>query len=109
MNPRDCCQVTTTTDSRTAAEELARGAVEARVAACAQIVGPISSVYWWEGKVDSAEEWLVLLKTTAASYPALEAYIKAHHSYDVPEIVAAPITAGNPAYLDWVRAETRDG
>jgi periplasmic divalent cation tolerance protein len=101
------CQVSTTIDSAEAAAELARSAVEARTAACGQVVGPISSVCWWEGKVDSAQEWLVLFKTTAERADSLSEHIQAHHSYDVPEIISTPITGGNPAYLDWIREETR--
>jgi periplasmic divalent cation tolerance protein len=99
-------QATTTVDTEEAAHSLARSAVEARVAACAQVLGPISSTYWWEGKVDTSQEWYVVFKTTADSYPDLETHIKASHSYDVPEIIVTPIVAGNPAYLDWITAET---
>jgi periplasmic divalent cation tolerance protein len=99
-------QAVTTTDSQEAAEALARSAVEARVAACAQVSGPITSTYWWDGAVESAEEWCVVFKTTAERYPALEEHIRAHHSYDVPEVVLLPILAGNPAYLSWVSEET---
>ena len=101
------CQVVTTTDSRSAADALARGAAEARVAACAQVVGPITSTYWWEGRVDTAEEWQVVFKTTAERYPALEEHLRSHHGYDVPEILCTPVTAGNPSYLEWLSAETR--
>jgi Uncharacterized protein involved in tolerance to divalent cations len=101
------CQVITTTDSREAADGLARSAVEARVAACAQVVGPITSTYWWEGKIETAEEWQVVFKTTVERYAALEENIRTHHSYDVPEILCTPVTAGNPAYLEWVTTETR--
>jgi periplasmic divalent cation tolerance protein len=100
-------QAVTTTDSEEAASALARSAVEARVAACAQVVGPIKSTYWWEGKVETAGEWYVVFKTTAERYPALEAHIREHHGYDVPEIVLMPIVAGNPAYLEWVTTETQ--
>lgn len=99
-------QAVTTTDSRTAADALARSAVEARVAACGQVMGPISSTYWWEGQVETAEEFYVVFKTTADRYPALEQHVRANHSYDVPELVATPITAGNPDYLAWVTTET---
>ena len=92
----------TTTDSPEAARELARSAVEARLAACAQISGPIESVYRWEGKIEQAQEWVVTFKARALAYQMLEAHIKKHHSYDVPEIIATPITEGNPAYLSWV-------
>jgi periplasmic divalent cation tolerance protein len=100
-------QVLTTTDSRDAAQQIARAVVEARVAACAQIVGPIISTYWWNGVVETAEEWQVLMKTTAERYDALEAAIRRAHNYDVPEIIATPIVNGGADYLSWVDAETR--
>ncbi|NLT55228.1 MAG: divalent-cation tolerance protein CutA [Actinomycetales bacterium] len=101
------CQVFTTTDSRTAADELARGAVEARLAACAQVTGPVTSSYWWDGAVQTAEEWLVVLKTASDRYAALEAHLRAHHGYEVPEILYVPVVAGHPGYLDWLTRETR--
>ncbi|MEV6600187.1 divalent-cation tolerance protein CutA [Actinoplanes sp. NPDC051346] len=107
MTDAEHCQVVTTIDSRKAADDLARQVVEARVAACAQVSGPITSTYWWEGKVDTAQEWRITFKTSAARYAALEQYIREHHSYDVPEILCSPVTAGNPAYLAWLDAETR--
>jgi periplasmic divalent cation tolerance protein len=100
------CQAITTTDSREAADALSRSAVEARVAACGQVAGPIQSTYWWQGRVDTAEEWCVVFKTTAERYPALERHIREHHGYDVPEIILIPIVAGNPSYLTWVGTET---
>jgi periplasmic divalent cation tolerance protein len=103
----DYCQVSTTIDSSNAAAELARSAVAARVAACGQVVGPIKSVYWWEGKIDDAEEWLVFFKTTAAQSNALVEHIRSRHSYNVPEIISTPIMGGNPAYLAWIAEETR--
>ena len=101
------CQVVTTTDSRETADALSRGAVEARVAACAQIVGPITSTYWWEGKIETAEEWQIIFKTTVERYAVLEGYIRGHHSYEVPEILCTPVLAGNPVYLEWLTTETR--
>ena len=102
----DCVQVTTTVDSRSKADELARAAVERRLAACGQVAGPIDSTYWWNGAVDSASEWQVVYKTTAARTDALVAMLRAEHPYDTPEIIATPIVAGNPDYLAWVRTET---
>jgi periplasmic divalent cation tolerance protein len=100
-------QVQTTTDSRAEAVELARAAVEARLAACGQVAGPIASAYWWEGQVERAEEWLVLLKLPADRFAALAAFLAERHSYDEPEIIAVPIVAGSAAHLTWVREETR--
>jgi periplasmic divalent cation tolerance protein len=107
LEPAEYCQVSTTTDSPEAAAELARSAVEARLAACGQVVGLINSVYWWEGKIDNAQEWMVLFKTTTQASDALVEHIRTHHSYDVPEVICTPVTGGNPAYLCWIREETR--
>src|SRR4051812_28782306 len=101
------CQVVTTVDSHSAAQELARGAVEARLAACAQLVGPIESVYRWQGDISAAPEWQVVFKTTTDRYAELEAHLSAEHGYEVPEILCIPISAGAPAYLGWLSAETR--
>jgi periplasmic divalent cation tolerance protein len=100
-------QVQTTTDSRAEAVELARAAVESRLAACAQVSGPIASTYWWEDSVERAEEWLLTLKLPATGYPALAEFLTRRHSYDEPEIVALPIVAGSQAYLSWIEEETR--
>lgn len=101
--------VQTTTDSAKRAEQLARVAVEARAAACAQIDGPIRSVYWWEGEVRVEQEWRVLLKTPAERYDTLEALLKSTHTYDTPEIIAVPIERGSAPYLAWLDAETAAG
>ncbi|MFD8215029.1 divalent-cation tolerance protein CutA [Streptomyces sp. NPDC059697] len=98
--------VLTTTDAPEKAEALARGAVEARAAACAQITGPVTSVYRWKGAVEKASEWQVLFKTTGARYDALEAYLLAAHDYDTPEIIATPVVRGSADYLRWVEEET---
>jgi periplasmic divalent cation tolerance protein len=100
-------QVQTTTDSRAEAMELARAAVEARLAACAQVAGPIASMYWWDDGIERAEEWLLMLKLPATGYQALADFLADRHSYDEPEIVATPIVAGSDAYLSWITEETR--
>jgi periplasmic divalent cation tolerance protein len=100
--------VLTTTDSAEKAQALARGAVEARLAACAQIGGPVTSVYRWQGALETAEEWQVLFKTTAARYEALEAHLRKTHDYDTPEIIATPVVRGSADYLAWVTDETGD-
>ncbi|MEU3397382.1 divalent-cation tolerance protein CutA [Streptomyces filamentosus] len=97
--------VTTTTDSRDKAEALARGAVEARLAACAQVTGPVTSVYHWKSAVETAEEWRVDLKTTEARYAALEAHLLAAHDYETPEIVATPLVRVSAAYREWLETE----
>ena len=100
-------QVQTTTDSRAEAMELSRAAVEARLAACAQVAGPVASSYWWDGRLEQAEEWLVLLELPADRYDELAAFITAHHSYDEPPILAVPIVAGTASFLASIRDETR--
>jgi periplasmic divalent cation tolerance protein len=100
-------QALTTVDSEDEGMRLGRGIVDARLAACVQIVGPIRSLYWWQGNVEDAQEWQLLVKTTAELVPALQEHIKANHSYDTPEIIVTPITAGNPDYLNWISEETR--
>lgn len=100
--------VLTTTDTAEKAEGLATGAVAARVAACAQVGGPVVSVYRWEGAVETAREWQVLFKTAAARYEALEAWLTAAHDYDTPEIIATPVVRGSAAYLEWVERETAE-
>lgn len=88
----------------TVAREAARVLVEERLAACANIVPAVESIYRWEGKVETASEVLMILKTTIGRYPQLEMRIKALHSYEVPEIVSLRVTDGLPAYLRWVEA-----
>ena len=95
-------QVTTTLPDRAAAEQLAARVVEERLAACAQVLGPVASTYRWQGTVEQAEEWYCHCKTTAARFPALRDRIRELHPYDVPEIIAVPITDADPAYLAWI-------
>lgn len=104
----DHCAVITTTDSAEAAAELAKGIVGAKLAACVQIVGPVRSIYRWKGNVEDEQEWQCWAKTTTDRLEALADYIKANHSYDVPEVVALPVIGGNADYLKWVTDETRN-
>ena len=97
--------VTTTVDSAEAAESLAKGVIEARLGACVQIV-PIRSVYRWDGEVRVDAEWQCVVKTSTIRVDDLVAHIKAHHTYDVPEVVVTPVTGGNDDYLAWVSEET---
>ena len=100
-------QVQTTTDSRAEAMELARAAVEARLAACGQVAGPVASTYWWNDELERAEEWFVFFKLPADRYEALAAFLAERHSYDEPEIVATQFVAGSPSFLGWITEETR--
>ncbi|WP_274558192.1 divalent-cation tolerance protein CutA [Streptomyces spiramyceticus] len=106
MTVAEWLTVLTTTDSREKALALARGAVDARVAACAQVGGPIASVYRWQGETETAEEWQVSFKTVGGRYEELEAYIKGAHDYDTPEVIATAVVRGSAEYLDWVAEET---
>ncbi|MEV4970134.1 divalent-cation tolerance protein CutA [Streptomyces scopuliridis] len=98
--------VLTTTDSADKAEDLARGVIEARLAACAQISAPVTSVYRWRSAIETSEEWQILFKTTAARYDALEAHLKEAHDYETPEIIATPVVRGSAEYLTWITEET---
>jgi periplasmic divalent cation tolerance protein len=102
-----CCQVTTTLPDRAAAERLAATLVEERLAACAQVLGPVSSTYHWQGEIERAEEWYCHLKTTSARLPALQARIRELHTYEQPEIVALPIVGGDTGYLRWIEEAVR--
>ncbi|MCY1284774.1 Divalent-cation tolerance protein CutA [compost metagenome] len=100
--------ITNTPDAETAAR-LSRAVLEARAAACVNRLPPVESEYWWQGALERAQEWPLLIKTTRARYAALEAVIRQHHPYDVPEIVAVPVTAGFAPYLAWLGSETSAG
>ena len=89
-----------------AAESLAQRLVESRIAACVNQLAPCTSTYRWQDKIESATEVPLLIKTTNEAYPRLERLIRETHPYELPEIIAVPVIAGLPAYLDWVRSET---
>ena len=90
-----------------AAQAIGRTIVAERLAACANILPGMQSVYWWQGQLEEARETVVILKTVGSAAERVIARVRALHSYDVPCAIALPITAGNPAYLDWIRAEVR--
>ncbi len=99
------CVILTTCGSVEESEAIATGLIEARLAACVQQT-PIRSVYRWEGRVVQDEELLLLIKTQSHLYSRVEAWIKAHHSYDTPEIIQLPVVAGLSDYLQWIDSET---
>ena len=109
MSTSEWLQVATTTAQKQDAERIASALVDQRLAACVQIVGPITSTYRWQGSVETSQEWLCLIKTSRDRYAAVEAAIAKLHPYDVPEIVATPIVAGSRSYLDWLRDELQSG
>lgn len=98
----DFLQVSTATENREAAVKLAQSVVTARLAAGAQIVGPVVSVFWHQGEFGTGEEWQLLLKTHTDRYAELEAHLLEHHPWKNPEVSAVPIVAGSDAYLRWV-------
>ena len=97
--------VSTTAATQEDAQRIARAVLEPRLAACVQVVGPVSSTYWWQGKLETSQEWLCLIKTSMAHYPELEQAVCAAHKYEVPELVAVTIDAGSPDYLKWLGQE----
>jgi periplasmic divalent cation tolerance protein len=99
-------QVLTAISSKEDAQKVATAIVGEHLAACVQIIGPITSTYWWQGAMETAEEWLCLMKTRQGRYERLEQAIRAVHPYDEPEILATPVSAGSRTYLDWIVSET---
>jgi periplasmic divalent cation tolerance protein len=95
-------QVVTTTPSRDEAEKLGRELVARRLAACVQIAGPISSIYHWQGQIESSQEWVCLIKSAKSHFAALEAAIRELHSYAVPEVLAFEATEAAAGYRDWL-------
>ncbi|HEX6113190.1 MAG TPA: divalent-cation tolerance protein CutA [Geminicoccaceae bacterium] len=95
-----------TADSRAQALAIGRRIVEERLAACANVLDGMTSIYWWQDALEQASEAVLILKTRAELVERLTARIKELHSYDCPCVVALPIAAGNPAYLDWIARET---
>lgn len=103
--PGGYAMIMTSAPSREEARSLARGLVEARLAACVQLA-PIESVYAWRGTVEQADEVLLMIKTSAARVDGVQAWLLARHSYETPEVVCAPLTSGSPAYLRWIDEAT---
>lgn len=99
--------VLTTTGSQAEARKIARTLVERRLAACVNIVPQIESIYRWQGNVDNAEEWLLVIKTTADAFEGVRSAIRELHSYELPECICLGIEDGDSAYLDWIASSVR--
>ena len=99
-------QISTTTETKKQAQKIAQYLVEQKFAACVQISGPIESTYRWKGKVETANEYLCLIKTQTTLFKKVETAIKKLHPYETPEIVAVPIIKGSREYLKWLVNET---
>jgi len=91
-----------TTSNKEEAEKIVRSLLKERLIACANILGPVSSLFWWQGKIDEAKEFLVFMKSHKSLFERLSERVREIHSYDVPEIIALPIIEGSPPYLDWM-------
>lgn len=102
----DILLVITNLPDEQAAAKLVQQLIEARAAACVNQLAPCTSTYRWQGNIETATEVPLLIKTTRAAYPRLEQLLRETHPYELPEIIAVPVTAGLPAYLDWVTQET---
>jgi periplasmic divalent cation tolerance protein len=96
------CQVSTTAGTREVAERIAVELVDTRLAACAQVSGPITSTYRWQGQVENAEEWVCTAKTVRVKLPAIQELLKRLHPYELPELIATEVVGGSDAYLKWV-------
>ena len=94
-----------TAPDQATARALARRALTQRLVACANIVPQVESHYWWDDKLESAAEHLIIFKTTTSQLSTLQDLITTEHPYDVPEFIAIPLQDGNPDYLNWIRAE----
>jgi periplasmic divalent cation tolerance protein len=91
-----------TTPSKNEAEKIAKTLLEERLIACANIISPVQSLFWWQGKVNEAQEHIILMKTRKDLFSKLSERVKALHSYQVPEIIAIPIMEGSKDYLKWL-------
>ena len=102
----DALVVLVTAGSESEAETIANALLDERLAACVNIGGPVRSLYRWQGRIADDREWQLVIKTQAALFDALADRVRALHSYDVPEIIGLPVTAGSPAYLAWLEETT---
>lgn len=100
-------QIITTTESKEDAARIAKELVKKRLVACAQVFGPIQSIYWWKEKIESSEEWLCQMKSRKNLFPKIETAIKDIHPYEVPEILALPVLTGHQPYLEWMEEELK--
>lgn len=94
--------VLVTSPNRAVSEKLSKGLVGQKLAACVNRIPSISSRYWWKGKIETGKEELLIIKTNQTQLTALTRWIKAHHPYQVCEILAMPVASGNPDYLKWI-------
>ncbi len=108
MSGTEVLLVLTNLPDRVTAERVAASLVTEGLAACVNMLAECTSIYRWQGKIERASEVPLLIKTTRAAYPRLESALRKLHPYELPEIIAFPISAGLPEYLNWVETETRN-
>jgi len=101
------CQITTTTETQAEAQKIAAALVEQRLAACVHVSGPVESTYRWQSVVECAQEWVCEAKVRSDRTAAVTSVITELHSYNVPAVVVLPIIETSPAYLQWLRSETK--
>ncbi len=105
--------IVTTTSNKEEAVKIVRSLLKERLIACANILGPVSSLFWWQGKIEEENEFLVFMKSRKSLFERISKRVMEIHSYDVPEIILLPIIEGSPPYLDWLRDSlqpvSRDG
>jgi periplasmic divalent cation tolerance protein len=99
--------VMTTTDKRKVADAIAKSLVKKRLAACVQVLGPITSTFTWKSKLGTGKEWLLLIKSRGSAYKKIEKEITRIHNYELPEIIQVPITTGSTGYLKWIDESTK--
>jgi periplasmic divalent cation tolerance protein len=100
-------QILTTVNKKEYAEKIAKILIEKRLSGCVQIIGPIKSNYWWEGKIETAKEWLCFIKSKENLYKEIEKSIKEVHPYKIPEIIAIPVFNGYKKYFKWLEVEIK--
>jgi periplasmic divalent cation tolerance protein len=102
----DACQVSVACGSEDEAAAVVAALLERRLAACVQVLGPVRSHYHWQGRREAADEWLCLAKSRLSLVDEVVATVRSVHSYEVPEVLAVPVVAGDTAYLAWLGSET---
>jgi periplasmic divalent cation tolerance protein len=105
----DFITVLVTAKDKKEAAKIARGLLEAKLIACANIIEGVQSLFWWQGKIDSSKEVLLVLKTRNSLFKKVITRIKSLHSYQTPEIIALPIVNGSKDYLDWISSSVSEG
>jgi periplasmic divalent cation tolerance protein len=98
--------ILTNVPDQATAEKLAQALIDNRAAACVNVLAPCRSIYRWQGRMETATEIPLLIKSTVANFPLVVEIVRARHPYDVPELIALPITHGLPAYFNWLATET---